>query len=147
MYFSRATIIRDFHYLNSIRDREILKVDFLKRVRPFSVFFVVFCFCVFGYFLSSVFIAHAQYMLAKVMVGHSRTIDARSTENVYFSRASNIRDFRNLDPIREKYIFHLDVLPFSCLFGVFSGNIFILCLLSSLIYAHSRTIRARENVG
>ena len=80
MFFSRVSIFRDFRDLNSIREKyRIAKISMLiifTVLGPFS--------CILGVFrVFAVFCRHCfspireKYTLAKILVGHSQTIDAR----------------------------------------------------------------------
>ena len=81
IYFSRASIFRDVRDLNSIREKRMIAKF---PVLIFYSFMMPLFPSVLGVFsLFSVFCLHCflpireKYMLAKMLVGHSRTIDAR----------------------------------------------------------------------
>ena len=88
----------------------------------------------------------------KPFLSYYITVERAFFARIYFSRASFFRDVRDLNSLREKrMIAKFPVLIFLQFYGIISkcfGCFFaIFCLLSSLLFAHSRKIDARENVG
>ena len=87
-FFSRTSIVRDFCDLNSIREKYMIaKFQYIYIFLNCFIAFFRDLFVFFGYFLSCVFTAVCpfakKYMLAKIVVGHSRTIDAREKYTFY----------------------------------------------------------------
>ena len=85
-FFPRASIFRDFRDFNSIREKCTIA-----KISMFIIFTVLGPFsCILGVFrVFAVFCRHCfspireKYTLAKILVGHSRTIVAREIYPVY----------------------------------------------------------------
>ena len=87
-YFSRFSPAPFELHSRKIQDRENFNVDYFYRFRPFFMSFV--CFWVFAVFCRHCFSPiREKYMLAKMLVAHSRTIDAREIYTFYSKYSFN----------------------------------------------------------